>query len=147
MDQINIYYAHAPNKNTINVCGTKTINMHVGADNSKRCTVVFTITASSQIIKPMVLSAGIRGGCIGNKSPIVLKVCTTLYKRRYGLIRSSCSIGWRMFSRPTLPRTPLVSSQSYYSIYLVCILGSVADAILCLGVEIEFIPTGCTSFM
>ena len=63
MDQTNTYFAHAP-KTTINERGAHTINMRVGANNSKRCTVAFTITAPGEIIKPMVIYAGTRGGRI-----------------------------------------------------------------------------------
>ena len=49
MDRTNTYFAHAP-KTTINESGTRTINMRVGANDSKRCTVAFTITASGEII-------------------------------------------------------------------------------------------------
>jgi hypothetical protein len=56
MDQTNSYFAHAP-KSTINERGERTINMSVGANDSKRCTVAFTITASGHIIKPMVVYA------------------------------------------------------------------------------------------
>ena len=60
MDQTNTYFAHAP-KTTINEHGARTINMRVGANNSKHCTVAFTITASGEITKPMVIYAGTKG--------------------------------------------------------------------------------------
>jgi hypothetical protein len=63
MDQTNTYFAHVP-KTAINERGACTINMRVGANNSKRCTVAFTITASGEIIKPMVIYTGTRGGRI-----------------------------------------------------------------------------------
>jgi hypothetical protein len=87
MDQTNTYFAHAP-KTTINERGARTINMHVGANDSKRCTVAFTITAPGDIIKPMVIYAGTRGGRIAtNKLPQHHQICTTQCRRRHGLMR------------------------------------------------------------
>ena len=63
MDQTNTYFEHAP-KTAINERGACTINMRVGANDSKRCTVVFTITASGEIIKLIVIYAGTKGGCM-----------------------------------------------------------------------------------
>ena len=47
MDQANIYFKQSPER-TIDVKGTRTVHMWMGADKDKYCTVAFTIMASGR---------------------------------------------------------------------------------------------------
>jgi hypothetical protein len=61
MDQTNNYFGVSP-KSTVNVCGSRTVNMHKGADDSHHCTIAFTVTASGKILPPFVVYMGAKGG-------------------------------------------------------------------------------------
>jgi hypothetical protein len=66
MDQTNNYFGVFP-KSTVNVRGSRTINMRKGADDSHRCTIAFTVTASGKILPPFVVYKGTKGGRIHTK--------------------------------------------------------------------------------
>jgi hypothetical protein len=66
MDQMNNYFGVSP-KSTVNVRGSRTINMRKGADDSHRCTIAFTVTASGKILPPFVVYKGTKGGRIHTK--------------------------------------------------------------------------------
>ena len=61
MDQTNNYFGVSL-KSTVNVCGSRTVNMHKGADDSHHCTIAFTVTASGKILPPFVVYMGAKGG-------------------------------------------------------------------------------------
>ena len=54
-------------KSTVNVCGSRTVNMRKGADDSHRCTIAFTVTVSGKILPPFVVYKGAKGGRIHTK--------------------------------------------------------------------------------
>ncbi len=62
MDQTN----NSPGQ-TIDQCGLRTINMRTGTDDSKRCTVALTVTASGEMLMPMVIYKGTRYGRIATR--------------------------------------------------------------------------------
>jgi hypothetical protein len=66
MDQTNNYFGVSP-KSTVNVRGSRTVNMRKGADDSHRCTIAFTVTASGKILPPFVVYKGAKGGRIHTK--------------------------------------------------------------------------------
>ena len=59
MDQTNVYYRQTA-KTTINRRGARTVNMRAGANDSKRCTAAFTVTASGCFLPPFVVYQGTR---------------------------------------------------------------------------------------
>ena len=61
MDQTNNYFGVSP-KSTVNVRGSQTVNMRKGADDSHRCTIAFTVTASGKIHPPICCLQGHEGG-------------------------------------------------------------------------------------
>jgi hypothetical protein len=63
MDQTNVYFKQSP-KRTIDVKGARTVHMQMGADNSKRCTVAFTVMASGRKTAPMIVYPAVPGGVI-----------------------------------------------------------------------------------
>ena len=66
MDQTNNYFGVSP-KSTVNVHGSRNVNMHKGADDSHRCTIAFTVTVSGKILPPFVVYKGAKGGRIHTK--------------------------------------------------------------------------------
>jgi hypothetical protein len=61
MDHTNSKFGNSPS-HTINQRGARTINMRTGTDNSKRCTVALTVTASGEMLMPMLVFKGARHG-------------------------------------------------------------------------------------
>jgi hypothetical protein len=66
MDQTNSEFGNSAGQ-IINQHGTRTINMRTGTDDSKRCTVALTMTASGKMITPMVIYKGTRYGRIATR--------------------------------------------------------------------------------
>jgi hypothetical protein len=63
MDQTNSKFGNLPSQ-AINQCGACTINMRTGTNDSKRCMVALTVTASGEMLMPMVVFKGARHGRI-----------------------------------------------------------------------------------
>ena len=66
MDQTNSKFSNSPGQ-TIDQRGACTINMRTGTNDSKRCTVALTMSASGEMLQPMVISKGTRHGCIATR--------------------------------------------------------------------------------
>jgi hypothetical protein len=145
MDQTNTYFAHAP-KTSINECGTHTINMHIGANDSKRCTVVCTITASGEIIKPMVIYAGTRGVRIATHELPQHPQDMHYAVQKKAWFDEVTMLEWvEKVLAPDVPKDPVgIIPVLFLDSFKVHLLGSVANAIQKLGIEIEYIPAGCT---
>ena len=57
MDQSNSKFGKLPGQ-TINQCGACTINMRIGTNHSKCCTVALTMSFSGKMLTPMVIYKG-----------------------------------------------------------------------------------------
>jgi hypothetical protein len=147
MDQTNTYFRMSP-RTTINQCGARTINMRQ-VDNSKRCTVTFTISASGNILKPMVVYQGAPRGCIALR-----KLPLHPHERHYAMqkkawFEEAVMLDWvenvlaSYVATAPAGMIPIVFLDSFK----VHLLGSVAYAIKSLGVEVKFIPAGCTGLV
>jgi len=66
MDQTNSKFGNLPGQ-TIDQRDARTINMRTGTGNSKRCTVALTVTASGEMLMPIVVYKGTRHGCIATR--------------------------------------------------------------------------------
>ena len=66
MDQTNSKFGNSPG-HTINQHGARTINMRTGTNYSKRCTVALTVSASDEMLTPMVVFKGARHGHIATR--------------------------------------------------------------------------------
>ena len=66
MNQTNSKFGNSP-RHTINQRGACTINMCTGTDDSKRCTVALTMSASGEMLTPMVAFKGARYGRIATR--------------------------------------------------------------------------------
>ena len=66
MDQTNSKFGNSPS-HTINQRGACTINMRVGTDDTKRCTVALTVSVSGEMLTPMVIYKGARHGRIATR--------------------------------------------------------------------------------
>jgi hypothetical protein len=147
MDQINTYFRMSP-RTTINQRGARAINMRQ-VDDSKRCTVAFTISASGNILKPMVVYQGAPCGRIALRElPLHPHECHYAMQKK-AWFDEAVMLDWvenvLALYVATAPAgvIPIVFLDSFK----VHLLGSVAYAIKSLGVEVEFIPAGCTGLV
>jgi hypothetical protein len=65
-NQTNSKFGNSPS-HTINQRGARTINMRIGTDDSKCCTVTLTMSASGEMLTPMVVFKGARYGRIATR--------------------------------------------------------------------------------
>jgi hypothetical protein len=101
--------------------------MRKGADDSHRCTITFTVTASGKILPPFIVYKGAKGGRIHTKE---------LPNHPQGVLA------------PYATTAPIgIIPILFLDSFKVHMLGTVADAIHKLGVELEFIPPGCTGLV
>ena len=123
--------------------------MHIVANNSKRCTVAFTITVSGQIIKLMVVYAGTRGGHIAiNKIPNHPQGMHYAVQKKAWFDEVTMLEWVKKVLAPNIAMAPVgIIPILFLDSFKVHLLGRVANAIQKLGVEIEFIPAGCTSLV
>jgi hypothetical protein len=147
MDQTNTYFRMSP-RTTINQHGACTVNMRQ-VDDSKRCTVTFTISAPGNILKPMVVYQGAPCGCIALR-----KLPLHPHKRHYAMQKKAWFDKAVMLDWVENVLTPYVATAPagvipivFLDSFKVHLLGSVAYAIKSLGVEVEFIPAGCTGLV
>jgi hypothetical protein len=66
MDQMPLHFSYHSSK-TLEKCGAKTIRVRKTGNGTKRATVVFTITAVSNIFTPMIIHKGKPHGHITKK--------------------------------------------------------------------------------
>ena len=66
MDQTNSKFGNSPG-HTTNQRGACTINMRTGTNDSKRCTVALTVSASGEILTPIVVYKGARNSHIADR--------------------------------------------------------------------------------
>ena len=124
--------------------------MRVGANDSKRCTVAFTITASGEIIKLMVVYAGTRGGRIATHELPQHPQDMHYAAQQKAWFDEVTMLEWveKVLDAPDVAMAPVgIIPILFLDSFKVHLLGSVANAIQKLGIEIEYIPAGCTGLV
>ncbi len=149
MDQTNNYLCVSP-KSTVNVCGSQIVNMHKGADDSHCCTIAFTVTASGKILPPFVVYKGTRGGGGIHRQDLPKHpqgIVYTVQKKAW--FNEEVMLEWvDTVLAPYAAKVPIgIIPILFLDSFKVHMLGTVADAIHKLGVEIKFIPPGCTGLI
>jgi hypothetical protein len=148
MDQTNSKFGNLPGQ-TIDQRGLRTINTHAGTDDSKLCTVAFTVTASGKMLMPMAIYKGTRYDCIATR-----ELCDHPQEMKYAMqpkawFDEATMLDWVDYVlKPYVAMAPVgIIPILFLDSFKVHILGSVADAIQGLGVELEIIPPGCTGLV
>ena len=148
MDQTNSKFGNLPGQ-TIDQRGLRTINTHAGTDDSKLCTVAFTVTASGKMLMPMAIYKGTRYGCIATR-----ELCDHPQEMKYAMqpkawFDEATMLDWVDYVlKPYVATAPVgIIPILFLDSFKVHILGSVADAIQGLGVELKIIPPGCTGLV
>jgi hypothetical protein len=148
MDQTNCKLGNSP-KNTINQRGARTINMCTGTDDSKRCTVALAVSASGEMLTPMVIYKGARYGRIATRElrdhPQEMKYAM----QPKAWFDETTMLEWvDKVLKPYVTTAPVgIIPNLFLDSFKVHLLGSVADAIQGLGVELEIIPPGSTGLV
>ena len=147
MDQTLIFFSmHA--KTTLDLVGTRTINIRASTNSTMRVTVAVTITASGEILQPMIVFKGSPrpGGRIHREFPNYPRGSHYVCQPR-AWMDEKVMLKWvDNVLEPfiaTCPggTIPLLILDSYK-----ChLMASVCQKINNLGVEVEHIPGGCTS--
>ena len=123
--------------------------MRKGADDSHHCTIAFTVTASGKILPPFVVYKSVKGGEIHRyelpEHPLG-NVYTVLKKVWFD---KEVMLEWvNAVLAPYAATAPIrIIPIHFLDSFKVHMLGTMADAIHKLGVEIEFIPPGCTGLV
>jgi len=148
VDQTNSKFGNSPDQ-TIDQRGARTINMRTGIDDSKRCTVALTVTASGEMITPMVIYKGTRYGRIATRElhdhPQEMKY---VMQPKAWFDKVTMLDWFDYVLKPYVATAPAgIIPILFLDSFKVHLLGSVADAIQGLGVELEIIPPGCTGLV
>ena len=148
MDQTNQFYGSSP-KTTINVRSQRTVNMRKGAEESKRCTVAMTVTASGLMLRPFIVYKGMKGGTI-DKRELPQHPSGAVYTvQKKAWFDEEVMLHWvEHVLTPYVTMAPVgIIPTLFLDSFRVYMLGSVADAIQKLGVQIKFIPGDCTGLV
>ena len=148
MDQTNPKFGNSPS-HTINQRGACNINMRTGTNDSKCCTVALTVTASSAMLTPMLVFKVTSHGRIAARE---------IRNHPQGMVYAMQLKAWfdevtmldwvENVLKPYIITAPVgIIPILFLDSFKVHLLGSVANAIQGLGVELEIIPPGCPGLM
>jgi hypothetical protein len=123
--------------------------MRTGTDDSKRCTVALTVTASGEMITPMVIYKGTRYGRIATRELLDQTQEIKYAMQPKAWFDEATMLDWvDDVLKPYVATAPVgIIPILFLDSFKVHLLGSVADAIQGLGVELEIIPPGCTGLV
>jgi hypothetical protein len=148
MDQTNCQFGNSPS-HTINQRGARTINMRTGTDDSKRCTVALTLSASGKMLTPMVIYKGTMHGRIATRElrdhPQEMKYAM----QPKAWFDKTTMLDWvNKVLNPYVATAPVgIISILFLDSFRVHLFGSVVNAIQGLGVKLKIIPPGCTGLV
>jgi hypothetical protein len=148
MDQTNQFYGSSP-KSTIDVRGQRTVNMRTGANDSHRCTVALTVTAAGNFLMPYIVYKGVEGGTI-HKRELPNHPSGAIYtvqKKAWFDERVMLDWVYKVLAPYVRTAPPGVIPIIFLDSFKVHLLGSVANAIQNIGVQVEYIPAGCTGLV
>ena len=148
MDQTNQFYGSSP-KSTIEVRGQRTVNMRKGANDSHRCTVALTVTSAGNFLTPYIVYKGVEGGTIDQRELPHHPTGAIYTVQKKAWFDERVMLHWvAHVLAPYVATAPVgIIPILFLDSFKVHLLGSVANAIQNLGVQVEFIPGGCTGLV
>ena len=148
MDQTNQFYGSSP-KLTLDVRGQRTVNMRKGGNDSHRCTVALTVTAAGNILPPYIVYKGTEGGTIHRRELPDHPSGAIYTVQKKAWFDERVMLHWvEHVLRPYVATAPVgVIPIIFLDSFKVHLLGSVANAIQNIGVQLEYIPPGCTGLV
>jgi hypothetical protein len=146
MDQTPVPFSFH-SKRTLELLGSRTINIRKSNNDTKRVTCAMTVTASGSVLTPMLIFKGATGGRIEKRD-----VPTYVKDLLYGVqpnawMDERMMLTWVERLKPYVKEAPNgIVPLLFLDSFRCHMMGSVVNAIQELGVEVEqHIPGGCTS--
>ncbi len=148
MDQTPVYFSMHPTR-TLDVLGMITIVIRTTTNDTKRATVVLTITAAGDQLVPMVVYKGTKNGHI-KQHELALHDPTCIYKTQANawmdervMLRwvEDVLVPYISLAPPTI--VPLILLDSYQCHIMALVVNVIQD----LGCEVVHIPGGCTGLV
>ena len=145
MDQTPVWFTYDRPK-TLDLIGTKTVNVRKSTNDTKRATLALTVTASGKVLTPFMVFKAVPGGSVETrevkKFPKEMKY--TVQKNAWMDERAMLLwIDWVL--APVIKEAPPgVEPILILDSYRVHLMATVVARIQNLGVRIEIIPSGCT---
>jgi hypothetical protein len=172
MDQTPVLHAMNP-KDTINRRGTCTINLRKAGGNSRRVTVAITITASVHqlpllvmfkgkslycctantvsniIVDCCILAAGMPNGMIARREVPTLPAGLIYRLNKKAWFNKQIMLDWidHVLAPCVATVLPGIVSILLLDQFGVHKMGLIVDSIQALGVQVKFIPAGCTGLV
>ena len=145
MDQMPIPFSYH-DKCTWEEKGVKMVHTQSSNSETKRATLAATVTMSDEVLPPLLIFKGEKNGRIEKKElPNLPPMCLYAVQKKAWMDESmmllwieQCLSPWKA----TLPphTVPLLILDSF----CVHMMGSIVEDIQALGVEVQYIPGGCT---
>ena len=148
MDQTPMWYAMTP-KTTIDHRGARTVNVRTATGDSKRVTVAVTITASGHLLPSMVVFKGSPTGTIARREIPTLPAGLLYQVNAKAWFNEQVMLDWvKLVLAPYVATAPKgIVPILFLDMFKVHMMQSVVQAIQALGVQVEFIPAGCTGLV
>jgi hypothetical protein len=148
MDQTPMWYAMTP-KTTIEPRGSRTVNVRTATGDSKRVTVAVTITASGHQLPSMVVFKGSPTGTIARREIPTLPGGLLYRVNAKAWFNEQVMLDWvEHVLAPYVATAPEgIVPILFLDMFKVHLMQSVVQAIQVLGVQVEFIPAGCTGLV
>jgi hypothetical protein len=148
MDQTPMWYAMTP-KTTIKRRGSHMVNIGTALGDSKRLTVAVTITASGHQLPSMVVFKGLPTGTIARREIPTLPTGLFYQVNAKAWFNKQVMIDWvKLVLAPYVATAPKgIVPILFLDMFKVDMMQSVVQAIQALGVQVEFIPAGCTGLV
>jgi hypothetical protein len=146
MDQSPVYFVMSA-KRTLELIGKQTIHIRTMADDTKRTTIVVTITADGTLLPSMIIFKGAPNGRIARTEFAAYPTTNHYCCQENAWMDEQVMLVW--VNKVLVPYVttapdnivPLLILDSYR-----ChMMGSIVQRIQELGVEVQHIPGGCTS--
>ncbi len=147
MDQTPVYFSMHPKK-TFEMCGKRTINLQSSTDDTRRCTVAVTLTASGHKLPLLIIFKGKRTGKIATKELKTYKEGPVYVCQVNDWMDCEVMLLWvEQVLKPYSPTAPSnIRPILYLDSYRCHMLTDVVTEIQKLGVVVQHIPGGCTSY-
>ena len=148
MDQTPMWYAMTP-KTTIEPRGSRTVNVRTATGDSERVTVAVTITASGHLLPSMVVFKGSPTGTIARREIPTLPRGLLYRVNAKAWFNEQIMLDWvEHVLAPYVATAPEgIVPILFLDMFKVHMMQSVVQAIQALGVQVEFIPAGCTGLV
>ena len=145
MDQTPVPFTFNSRK-TLEIFGTKTINVRKSTNDTKRATFAMTVTASGKVLKPLLVFKGKSGERIEKREFPLLPPNIVYACQPNAWMDEDVMMKWvNTILRPYVSNAPAnIIPLLLLDSYRCHMMGSVVGAIETLGVEVVHIPGGCT---